>query len=44
MSFIKIIHAFKVQQKIVNRYNEYLQTAHKKDNKKSLLFDIIYFA
>ncbi len=44
MSFIKIIHAFKVQQKIVNRYDEYLQTAHKKDNKKLLLFNILFFA
>ncbi len=44
MSFIKIIHAFEAQQKIVNRYDEHLQAVHKKDNKKSLLFDILFFA
>ncbi len=44
MSFIKIIHAFEAQQKIVNRYDEHLQATHKKDNKKSLLFDILFFA
>jgi len=44
MSFIKIIHAFEAQQKIVNRYDEHLQAAHKKGNKKSLLFDILFFA
>lgn len=44
MSLIKIIHVFKAQRKIVNRYDEHLQAAHKKDNKKSLLFDILFFA
>ncbi len=44
MSSIKTIHAFGAQQKIVNRYDEYLQTAHKEGNKKSLLFGIIFSA
>ncbi len=44
MSSIKIIHAFEAQQKIVNRYDEHLQAAHKEGNKKSLLFDILFFA
>lgn len=44
MSSIKTIHAFGAQQKIVNRYDEYLQTAHKEGNKKSLLFGILFSA
>jgi len=28
----------------VNKYNEYLQTAYKKNNKKLLLFNILFFA
>lgn len=44
MSSIKTIHAFGAQQKIVNRYDEYLQTAHKEGNKKSLLFGIMFSA
>ena len=44
MSSIKTIHAFGAQQKIVNRYDEYLQTAHKEGNKKSLLFGILFCA
>jgi ATP-binding cassette subfamily B (MDR/TAP) protein 1 len=44
LSSIKTIHAFGAQQKIVNRYDEYLQTAHKEGNKKSLLFGILFSA
>ncbi len=44
MSSIKTIQAFGSQQKIVNKYDEYLQTAHKEGNKKSLLFGIIFSA
>ena len=42
MSSIKTIHAFGAQQKIVDRYDEYLQTAHKEGNKKSLIFGILF--
>ena len=44
MSSIKTIHAFGAQQKIVNRYDDYLQTAHKEGNKKSVLFGILFSA
>ena len=44
MSSIKTIHAFGAQQKIVNRYDEYLQIAHEEGNKKSLLFGILFSA
>ncbi len=44
MSSIKTIHAFGAQQKIVNRYDEHLQAAHKEGNKKSLLFGILFSA
>ncbi|KAM0795498.1 putative ABC transporter [Usnea florida] len=42
MSSIKTIHAFGAQQKIVNRYDEYLQAAHKEGNKKSIIFGILF--
>lgn len=42
MSSIKTIHAFGAQQKIVNRYDEYLQEAHDEGRKKSLLYGILF--
>ena len=42
ISSIKTIHAFGAQQKIVNRYDEYLQTAHKEGNKKSLIYGVLF--
>ena len=42
MSSIKTIHAFGAQQKIVNRYDEYLETAHKEGKKKSIIFGILF--
>ncbi|KAL9125363.1 MAG: hypothetical protein Q9217_005420 [Psora testacea] len=42
ISSIKTIHAFGAQQKIVNSYDEYLQTAHKEGNKKSLIYGVLF--
>ena len=42
MSSIKTIHAFGAQSKIVDRYDEYLKSARKEGNKKSLLFGILF--
>ena len=39
---IKTIYAFGAQQKIVNWYDEYLQTAHKEGNKKSLIYGALF--
>ncbi|KAK3069898.1 hypothetical protein LTR53_011408 [Teratosphaeriaceae sp. CCFEE 6253] len=42
ISSIKTIHAFGAQQKIVSRYDVFLEEAHKEGNKKSLIFGIIF--
>ena len=42
LSSIKTIHAFGAQSKIVDRYDEYLKSARKEGNKKSLLFGILF--
>ena len=42
ISSIKTIHAFGAQKKIVNRYDEYLQAAHKQGNKKSIVYGILF--
>ena len=39
---IKTIYTFGAQQKIVNWYDEYLQTAHKEGNKKSLIYGVLF--
>lgn len=42
ISSIKTIHAFGAQQKIANRYDEYLQQAHTEGKKKSPLYGIMF--
>ncbi|MCJ1396244.1 hypothetical protein MMC18_009133 [Xylographa bjoerkii] len=42
ISSIRTIHAFGAQQKIVNRYDEYLQTAHEEGNKKSFIWGVLF--
>lgn len=42
MSSIKTIQAFGAQRRIVKRYDEFLEKAHKEGNKKSLLFGILF--
>ncbi|THY17780.1 putative ABC transporter [Aureobasidium pullulans] len=39
---VKTIHAFGAQQKIVEWYDEYLQTAHNTGKKKSLLYGVLF--
>jgi ATP-binding cassette, subfamily B (MDR/TAP), member 1 len=39
---IKTIYACGAQQKIVNSYDEYLQTAHKEGKKKSLIYGVLF--
>ena len=39
---MKTIHAFGAQQKILNKYEKYLQEAHREGKKKSLLFGILF--
>ncbi|KAK3617121.1 hypothetical protein LTR56_025497 [Elasticomyces elasticus] len=42
ISSIKTIHAFGAQQKIVDRYDMFLEEAHKEGKKKSIIFGIIF--
>lgn len=42
LSSIKTIHAFGAQEKIISRYDEFLQEAHKEGDKKSILFGILF--
>ena len=42
MSSIKTIQAFGAQQKIIDRYDEYLQTAHDEGKKKSIIYGILF--
>ncbi|KAK3679818.1 hypothetical protein LTR78_000194 [Recurvomyces mirabilis] len=42
ISSIKTIHAFGAQQKIVKKYDGFLEEAHKEGNKKSILFGIFF--
>lgn len=42
ISSIKTIHAFGAHQKIVERYDKYLQTAHKEGNKKSVIYGVLF--
>ena len=44
MSSIKTIHAFGAQEKILGRYDEYLQKAHNEGKKKSIIFGILFSA
>ncbi|KAK5122831.1 hypothetical protein LTR85_003746 [Meristemomyces frigidus] len=44
MSSIRTIHAFGAQQKTVNKYDEYLETAHTEGKKKSIVFGILFSA
>ncbi|PSK56469.1 Leptomycin B resistance protein pmd1 [Elsinoe australis] len=39
---IKTIHAFGAQGKVIKWYDEYLQTAHKEGNKKSLIYGVLF--
>ncbi|KAI5198584.1 putative ABC transporter [Aureobasidium subglaciale] len=39
---IKTIHAFGAQSKIVEWYDEYLQTAHNEGKKKSLIYGVLF--
>lgn len=42
LSSIKTIHAFGAQQKIITKYEDFLEEAHKEGKKKSLLFGILF--
>ncbi|OAL44084.1 putative ABC transporter [Pyrenochaeta sp. DS3sAY3a] len=42
ISSIRTIHAFGAQEKIVDRYDVYLQTAHKEGNKKSVIYGVLF--
>ena len=42
ISSIKTIHAFGAQEKIVSRYDEYLQTAHDEGKKKSPIYGVLF--
>ena len=42
LSSIKTIHGFGAQQKIISKYDDFLEEAHKEGKKKSLLFGIIF--
>ena len=42
ISSIKTIHAFGAQQKIVKKYDEYLQIAHMEGKKKSLIYGVLF--
>nr|POE89861.1 leptomycin b resistance protein pmd1 [Quercus suber] len=42
ISSIKTIHAFGAQQKIVDRYDEFLEQAHKEGNKKSIIYGVLF--
>ena len=42
LSSIKTIHAFGAQQKIITKYDDFLEESHKEGKKKSLLFGILF--
>ena len=42
LSSIKTIHAFGAQQKIITKYDDFLEESHKEGKKKSLLFGIMF--
>lgn len=42
ISSIKTIHAFGAHQKIVERYDGYLQTAHTEGDKKSVIYGVLF--
>ncbi|KAJ8113541.1 hypothetical protein OPT61_g4346 [Boeremia exigua] len=42
ISSIRTIHAFGAQKKIVDKYETYLQRAHKEGNKKSVLYGVLF--
>ncbi|KAI5277102.1 putative ABC transporter [Aureobasidium subglaciale] len=42
ISSVKTIHAFGAQSKIVEWYDEYLQTAHNEGKKKSLIYGVFF--
>ena len=42
ISSIKTIHAFGAQQKIIDRYDEYLERAQNEGNKKSLIYGVFF--
>ncbi|KAH6644200.1 putative ABC transporter [Boeremia exigua] len=42
ISSIRTIHAFGAHQKIVDRYETYLQKAHKEGNKKSVIYGVLF--
>ena len=42
ISSIKTIHAFGAQQKIVSRYDDFLEKAHVEGDKKSIIFGILF--
>ena len=42
ISSIKTIHAFGAEQKIIRKYNDYLESAHQEGNKKSILFGVLF--
>jgi ATP-binding cassette subfamily B (MDR/TAP) protein 1 len=42
ISSIRTIHAFGAHQKIVDKYETYLQRAHKEGNKKSIIYGVLF--
>ena len=42
ISSIKTVYAFGAQEKLVNRYDEYLKEAHKEGKKNSLIFAVLF--
>ena len=42
ISSIKTVHAFGAQEKLINRYDEYLKEAHKEGKKNSLIFAVLF--
>ncbi|KAJ4984447.1 ABC transporter [Stagonosporopsis vannaccii] len=42
ISSIRTIHAFGAHRKIVDKYETYLQKAHKEGNKKSILYGVLF--
>lgn len=39
---VKTIYAFGAQQKIINQYNDFLESAHKEGNKKSVIYGVLF--
>lgn len=42
ISSIRTIHAFGAEEKIINKYDDFLAEAHKEGNKKSLVYVILF--